>query len=1076
MLSIGKLAPGKHHYYLQSIASGVEDYYLGAGEAPGRWHGRLAEDLGLSGEVDAHSLQLVLGGYHPATEGSLFPPRPGRRQPTRPGFDLTLSAPKSVSLLYAFGGPEVQAEVVAAHEAAMAQTIGYLEDNATMTRRGHGGVDRISGEGLAIAAFRHRTSRAGDPQLHSHLLVANMTEGVDGRFGTLHAALLYQHARTAGFLYQAALRDQLSRRLGVEWTPIENGHAEVAGIPRDWIDTHSQRRQQILETQAEQGSTTARGAQLATLATRKPKGRFDVDGETLEQQWGARAREAGWDPAAVQHSLDRHRPTTPPDALDVAALHEHLAGPHGLTERASTFTRRDVLRAIAERHADGAPRPRIEALADDFLDSPAVVAVVNADSRLCHRDAIRRPDGRIVSGNPNEARFSTPELLALEHRLVETAVTRVDAGVGVARAEAVDAVVAERVHAGAPLGEDQEALVRHLTTSGAGVDVVVAKAGTGKTFSLDAAREAWERSGLRVIGACLAGEAADELQRGAGIASSTIDRLLWDLEHGRHSGGLPRNTVLVVDEAGMAGTRKLAELDAYAVAANAKVVLVGDTRQLPEIDAGGLLRGVSERLGALQLSDNRRQRHGWDRDALDELRSGDPRTFIGAYREQGRFITGPNAADVRGQLVADWWAAFRTDGVDALMSAPRRADVDDLNRRARREMTEHGRLQGPTLYVGNRPFQQGDLVMTRINDTHLRVRNGTKGWVDAVDPAASTLRMTTVDGHQVTLGPDYLDKANTHGRAALQHGYAATIHKSQGKSAERTFVLGDDSVFRELAYSAASRHRESCVFYVVTGHDTNAELHRPDRLPDPLAEFERAVLGSRAKSLAVDSGGDHADLAAMTLHQLRAERAAIKPLADVPPEILHAPQQLKTLDRRRDAASAKLGRVEATQAPTTTLDEVRRELAALDRARPEVATKVAKLGRYEAELRPMVERRAALDDAIDRRLGRVLRSIEQHPPSYITDALGPRPEQWRDLRLWRQGAVAIEGYRQTWGVRGLSGAALPLERALGPEPASGIQQAHRVRAGHEAQQAVEGLHRSRVISRPGPTLERAGPA
>jgi conjugative relaxase-like TrwC/TraI family protein len=1075
VLSIGKLAPGKHHYYLQSIADGVEDYYLGAGEAPGRWHGRMAEDLALSGEVDAESLQLVLGGYHPATGESLFPPRPGRRQPTRPGFDLTLSAPKSVSLLYAFGGPGIQAEVVAAHEAATVQTIGYLEDNATMTRRGHGGVDRVSGEGLVVAAFCHRTSRAGDPQLHSHLLVANMTEAVDGRVGTLHGALLYQHARTAGFLYQATLRDQLTQRLGVEWTRVENGHAEVAGIPREWIDTHSQRRQQILEAQAEQGSVTARGAQLATLATRKPKGRFDVDGQTLEQQWEIRAVDAGWDPTTVQRALGRHQPA-PLEHNQVVELYQHLAGPGGLTERASTFTRRDVLRAIAEAHPDGASRQRIEAVADDFLDSRAVVPVVNADSRRCHRDAIRRPDGRVVSGDPNEARFSTPELLALEHRLVDTAVSRVDAGAGLAPAGTVDEVIAERAHAGTPLGEDQEALVRHLTTSGAGVDVVVAKAGTGKTFSLDAARDAWQRSGHRVIGAALAGEAADELQRGAGIASSTIDRLLWELQHGQYGGGLPAHTVLVVDEAGMAGTRKLAELDAYAVGANAKVVLVGDTRQLPEIDAGGLLRGLSERLPPVELHENRRQRHGWDRDALDQLRSGDPQAFIGAYREQGRFVTGPDAAQVRGQLVADWWASFSTVGVEAIMSAPRRADVDDLNRRARRVMSDEGRLQGPALHVDNRPFQQGDLVMTRVNDAHLGVCNGTRGWVDAVDPRANTLTMTTVDGHQVTLGPDYFEKAGAGGRSALQHGYAATIHKSQGKTAERAFVLGDDSVFRELAYSAASRHREACVFYVVASPDAAMELHRPDRPPDPLAEFERALARSRPKTLAVDSGGDHADLATMTLRQLRAERAAIRPLADVPREIVMAPQQLKTLDRRRDAVSSKLARLEATEAPPTGIEEVRRELAALDRARPALTTRIAGLAAHEESLRPMVERRAALDDAIDRRLGQVLRSVERRPPSYITDALGPRPDQWRELRLWRQGAVAIEGYRQTWGVRGVGGAALPLERALGTEPSSGVQQAQRVRAGHDAQQALEGLHRTRVISRPGPMLERAGPA
>ena len=215
----------------------------------------------------------------------------------------------------------------------------------------------------------------------------------------------------------------------------------------------------------------------------------------------------------------------------------------------------------------------------------------------------------------------------------------------------------------------------------------------------------------------------------------------------------------------------------------------------------------------------------------------------------------------------------------------------------------------------------------------------------------------------------------------MQHGYAATIHKTQGKSAEQNFVLGDDSVFRELAYSAASRHRETCVFYVVAGRDTALDLHRPDGPADPMAEFERAVARSRSKSLAVDTGGDHADLAAMSLHQLHAERAAIKPCRRARGIVL-APQTAQDLDRRRDAASAKVAQLETDAGAAGQAREVRRELVALDRARPALTARVAQLDSYEAALRPMVERRAALDDAIDRRLGRVLRS-RRSPPTVL---------------------------------------------------------------------------------------------
>ena len=292
MMSIGKLAGGAEGYYLRAVASGVEDYYLGSGEAPGRWVGAGSVRLGLAGVVSPEQLRAVLDGRDPATGKSLL----WVRRPDRlPGLDLTFSAPKSVSLLFALGDEELSGFVRRAHDAAVSQALGYLEREAGEVRRGKDGRDRLPGGGFVAAAFRHRTSRAGDPQLHTHVLVANMTRGADGRWSALDGRQLYLQAKTAGTLYQAALRDQLAP-LGLAWTLHPNGTAEIDGIPRSVLRGFSRRREQIEAELAAHGATGPRAAQLATLATRPAK-QPGVDPVTLAGRWRARAQELGFDPA-----------------------------------------------------------------------------------------------------------------------------------------------------------------------------------------------------------------------------------------------------------------------------------------------------------------------------------------------------------------------------------------------------------------------------------------------------------------------------------------------------------------------------------------------------------------------------------------------------------------------------------------------------------------------------------------------------------------------------------------------------------------------------------------------------------
>lgn len=606
VLSIGKLATGQANYYLEqaarridratSVASGVEDYYLGGGEAAGEWIGSGIIDLGLAGRVDDEPLHRVLAGEHPLTGAAL---RASSRARV-PGFDLTFSAPKSVSVLFGICGDDVREAIRDAHDAAVRDALGYIERQAAHARRGHDGLQHVRGSGFVAAAFRHRTSRAGDPQLHTHVLVANLVHGADGRWSALDGCRVYAHAKTAGYLYEARLRAELTERLGVEWTPVRNGIADVAGVPRPVLRAFSRRRVEIEVELARVGESSAAAAQVAALATRRAKDRL-VDPRRLMPEWRERAAALGLDGQQLRSVFARQRPPQL-TAFSLRALADELAGAQGLTERVSSFCRRDVVRAWCERLPAGSPlcSAEIEELADGLLGSGRAVALHG--SARPPGDVIRLHRGGRAPLVRDELRYSTPELLTIEQRIVETALDGANLGVGVAHPEAVAAALARRPF----LSGEQHAMVRRLTSDGGQIVAVIGKAGTGKTTALAGAHESWRASGVPVVGAAVARRAAHELQEAAGIPSTSLAGLLVELRRGGDFALAP-GTVVVLDEASMVATRDLGELVDHVCSAGGKLVLCGDDRQLPSIRAGGAFRAVAARTDAIELSDNRRQ-------------------------------------------------------------------------------------------------------------------------------------------------------------------------------------------------------------------------------------------------------------------------------------------------------------------------------------------------------------------------------------------------------------------------------------------------------------------------------------
>jgi conjugative relaxase-like TrwC/TraI family protein len=1012
MLNIGRMGPGRADYYLTAVArgeDGVEGYYLARGEEPGLWLGHGAERLGLQGEVTGPQLRAVLDARHPDT-GEQLARHPARKVP---GFDHTFRAPKSVSLLWALGDREVAAEVVAAHDAAVDAAIGYLQRAAGFSRRGAGGAETVEVDGFVAAAFRHRTSRADDPLLHTHVLVANLARTCDDHiWRTLDSRKLYAHARTAGILYQAHLRHELTVRLGVAWQPVVNGVADIDGVDRELTETFSQRRAAIVEHLEQRGETSAAAAQTATLATRQAKGHRASEAE-LREGWTRRATAAGVRPGWHRQLIGNTSWQQP----DVAELWQHLVVDEGLTQTSSSFTRRDVLQQLAGRLPAGAPVGWCERVAERLVtsDTDLLVALGPTRGNLTSVDVIRRGDGRVVPVDPGERRYTTKGLLLTEQHAINRSLTRTDARVAVADDGAVARALRRRT-----LSDEQEQMVQRLTSSGAGVEVVVGKAGTGKTYALDAAREAWETSGIRVTGVALAARAALELETSAGIRSTTLARLLGQVDDHRDGSPLKPGSLLVVDEAGMVGTRQLARLLDHAEAQSVKVVLVGDPKQLPEIDAGGLFRALTTRLPAIELTDNRRQSHGWEQQALDELRHGDPDTALATYRQHGRIRTADTAQQLRDRLVDDWWDTARHDLPGSLMIALSRDDVADLNHRARTKMLAEGRLTGPAITTNGVQLQAGDRIVCLRNDRRHGVVNGTRATITRVHLRDRTVEAVDDRGVRLELPAGYLDAGH------VTHGYAITGHKAQGLTCDHTYTLGNETLYREWGYVAMSRGKlTNQLYHGPAGHRDDDGLHHHAHLDD---RDEVASLTSRLRrTRAEDPITELPDLLGARIRQLEAFLA--RPDVQRQRDLATSREQLtariahdRTSIEALDAQLAELPRGLRGLARRQQRDELTRQRRWRQTTLDQNATRLAELDRQVAALPSRRHIQASTDELARLRTelyGRAERAVvryEATSPRWLVAELGTLPHDPGDRARWRAAGQALERHRLRWGI------------------------------------------------------------
>ena len=614
---------------------------------------------------------------------------------------------------------------------------------------------------------------------------------------------------------------------------VRRGIADLAAVPMRVVDEFSTRRHEIEAHMAANGGESARAAQVAAYATRRMKD-HSASPETLLEGWRQRAVDLGFDAELVYDQIDADI-DHPGDIgiVPLGLMFERLAGPDGLTRNRSMFGRREIIQGVCELLPNGAPITSIVEWADLFMASDHCVQLTGTGIA-----AIRTKDGRIVSARTDEARFSTPDMLATERRLIDTAVRRTSDGVGAADHRHVDAALDARP----TLSDEQMRMVWRVCFSGAGVDVVEGVAGAGKTYALAAANQAWTDSGNTVVGCALAAKAARQLQTDADIPSLTIDRLLIDLDR-PEQGGLASNTVIVVDEAAMVGTRKLLRLLDHAEHARAKVVLVGDPCQLPEIEAGGAFSGLRQRLDASLLATNRRQQSSWERTALAHLRVGDTDVAVDAYLDHGRVKIGSPGSDAREQMVDDWYNARRSG--TAVMLASTRAESDALNQRARTRLRADGEISADRVTLAGAGFAEGDVVVSLRNDRRLGVLNGTRSVIEHIDLDRQVIRCRTDDHNIVSLPFSYATEGH------LAHGYAMTVHKAQGATYDHCLVLGDDQFTNEAAYTAMSRGRIDNTLYL-DGGTSREDAHVAEVTSDIVDEVRSSLQRSAAQTMAIE--------------------------------------------------------------------------------------------------------------------------------------------------------------------------------------------------------------------------------
>jgi conjugative relaxase-like TrwC/TraI family protein len=744
------------------------------------------------------------------------------------GFDLTFTPPKSVSALWAVADPQLAAAIRAAHDAAVAAAMVSAERRVVFTRQGHNGVRHVEVRGLLAAVFVHRDSRAGDPNLHTHVAIANKVQTLTGEWLAIDAQVVYRAKVSLSEEYTTQLQGLLSQ-LGLSFVATgRDGKRpvyEIAGVDPALIARWSSRRHQVI------ARTTGLVAQFQADHERPPT---PLEKLALAQQATLETRQAKHLPRSEAEQratwrVEAERVLRPGELgrmLTTVASQPRPAAPRiddgfvaGMAQRVITIVesersswtafhvRSEALRQV---RAAGVTLNNIDEVVDRIvahaLSPDSSIAIATTRALPAEPALLRRRDGASVYTQPAATHYTSQRILWAEQRLIDTASR---GGGRTVDANSVTFALLQSLANHEPLNLGQQLLVQEMATSGHRLQLAIAPAGTGKTTAMRALAAAWTSSGGNVVGLAPSAAAAEELRTclddgTTEIVADNLAKLVWAIGHQEPlADTVGPGTLVIIDEAGMADTLTLDHIATWCLDQGASVRLIGDDQQLGAIGAGGVLRDIAAVHGALHLDTVMRFTDPAEAAASLALRAGDSGA-LGFYLDHDRIhVVDPDTAT--SSLLAAWWAD-RAAGLDALMLAPTRAQVAELNHAARTAGLGGTQPERETILADGNPASEGDVIITRRNNRTLTtsatawVRNGDRWRITTVHPDGA-LDVQHLKTHaQISLPADYV-------ASSVELGYATTIHAAQGVTADTCHGLLTGAESRQLAYTMLSRGR-----------------------------------------------------------------------------------------------------------------------------------------------------------------------------------------------------------------------------------------------------------------------------
>ncbi|WP_375502726.1 MobF family relaxase [uncultured Jatrophihabitans sp.] len=807
------------------------------------------------------------------------------------GYDLSFSPVKSVSTLWAVAPREVAQVIEQAHHDAVKDTVTWLEDNATYTRRGKNGVAQVEVHGLIAAAFTHRDSRAGDPDLHTHVAISNKVQALDGKWLALDGRPIFKNGVAASERYNTRLEALLIHRLGVQFAdrpgdnPTKRPVREIVGVdgplPRHWSSRRAAidvRRAVLAATfQADHGRppTPQEAIALAGRANKETRPAKHEPRSYAEQRatWRTEAvavlgGETGLRDY-VRSALERRNTRRDAQRLSPAWVEQTAEKVLTVVQSGRATWQANHVRAEAERQARSAGvrladlDRAIDAVVTAALDPGRSLPLGHTEQRadeVAVPAKLRRSDGSSVYTVAGSRMYTSAQVIAAEEAIVAAAARRDGRTV---TAEIVDIALLESAANGVELNPGQVQMVRELATSGARVQLALAPAGTGKTTAMRVLSRAWtstQSDGTpggtnagNVVGLAPSAAAAAVLREEIGTDTDTLAKLIHALETGINVpewvNAIGLQTLVVIDEAGMAGTIDLAKAIDYVIDRGGSIRLIGDDQQLAAIGAGGVLRDVATTHGAVTLSQVMRFTHP-DTGAPNHaegaaslaLRDGDT-AAISYYIDNGRVHVGDITTVTDDAYAA--WSSDRAAGHDAIMLAPTRDLVAELNDRARRDRLDvadapPGR---EVRLVDGSHASAGDAIITRRNNRKLAitatdwVKNGDRWSVDGVCGTGALDVTHLRTGRHITLPADYVAEN-------VSLGYASTVHGAQGITADASYTVATGDESRQLLYVAMTRGRHSNHVFLTTAGDgdEHSVITRDALLPPTAVDILTRVL------------------------------------------------------------------------------------------------------------------------------------------------------------------------------------------------------------------------------------------